>query len=68
MQKANRRKIISSKAGELGHIDVHHLNKDIIRNQHKKVVFSMCGGWVQQSGMGRGGGGYKVAHGDVLRA
>lgn len=34
-QKAERRRIISNKAGELGHIDTHHLSKDLILNQHR---------------------------------
>lgn len=37
LQKIQRRKIISSKAGELGHIDTHHLSKDLILNQRKKL-------------------------------
>jgi hypothetical protein len=36
-EKAERRRIISKKAGELGHIDTHHLSKDIIIGQHKKL-------------------------------
>ncbi len=36
-QKASRRKIISNKAGELGHIDAHYLSKDIIQGQHKRL-------------------------------
>ena len=37
VQKASRRKIISSKAGELGHIDTHHLSKSLILDQHKDM-------------------------------
>ena len=36
-ERAERRRIISNKAGELGHIDVHHLSKDLILGQHKKL-------------------------------
>lgn len=36
-ERAERRRIISKKAGELGHIDVHHLSLDLIPGQHKKL-------------------------------
>lgn len=39
--KSERRKIISKKAGELGHIDVHHLSRDLIPGQHKKL-YLLC--------------------------
>jgi transposase InsO family protein len=32
----NKRKIIKEKAGELGHIDLHHLSKSVILNESKK--------------------------------
>ena len=34
--KENRRKIIKTKAGELGHIDTHYLSKDIIRTEPRR--------------------------------
>jgi len=34
--KANKRKIIKEKAGELGHIDCHHLSRDLIVNENKR--------------------------------
>jgi hypothetical protein len=34
--KKNRRKIIKEKAGELGHIDTHHLSKSIVKDQSRK--------------------------------
>jgi len=34
--KANKRRIIKGKAGELGHIDAHHLSKCIIEGESKK--------------------------------
>lgn len=37
VQKEARRKIISKKAGELGHIDTHHLSKSLILNQHRDL-------------------------------
>lgn len=39
--KANKRKIIKEKAGELGHIDCHYLSKDIIVNSGKRY-FLVC--------------------------
>lgn len=36
-EKAERRRIISKRAGELGHIDTHHLSKDLVLGQHKKL-------------------------------
>lgn len=33
---ANRRKIIKDKAGELGHMDCHHLSKCLIRNENQR--------------------------------
>ena len=36
-QKASRRKIISTRAGELGHIDVHYLSKDLISTKSKRL-------------------------------
>src|SRR5574341_896155 len=36
-QKAERRKIISNKAGELGHIDVHYLSKDLILRESRRL-------------------------------
>ena len=35
--KAERRRIISNRAGELGHVDTHHLSMDLISGQHKKL-------------------------------
>jgi transposase InsO family protein len=35
--KQNRRRIIKEKAGELGHIDCHYLNKDIINGKKKQL-------------------------------
>lgn len=34
--KENKRKIIKERAGELGHIDCHHLSKDLILNDTKR--------------------------------
>lgn len=34
--KANKRRIIKKKAGELGHIDTHHLSKCLIANESKR--------------------------------
>lgn len=34
--KKNKRKIIKQKAGELGHIDTHHLSKRIVKDQSRK--------------------------------
>jgi transposase InsO family protein len=34
--KENRRKIIKEKAGELGHMDCHHLSKCLIRNENQR--------------------------------
>lgn len=34
--KKNKRKIIKQKAGELGHIDTHHLSKSIVKDQSRK--------------------------------
>jgi transposase InsO family protein len=34
--KEEKRKIIKEKAGELGHVDCHHLSKDLIANESKK--------------------------------
>jgi transposase InsO family protein len=34
--KANKRRIIKEKAGELGHIDTHHLSKCLIEGQSRK--------------------------------
>jgi transposase InsO family protein len=39
--KANKRKIIKEKAGELGHIDCHYLSKDLIVNSSKRY-FLVC--------------------------
>jgi hypothetical protein len=39
--KQNKRKIIKEKAGELGHVDCHYLNRDIITGQHVKL-FLVC--------------------------
>lgn len=36
-QKANKRKIIKERMGELGHIDCHHLGKNIIRGKVQKL-------------------------------
>jgi len=36
VMKENKRRIIKEKAGELGHIDTHHLSKSLIINQSKK--------------------------------
>lgn len=36
MMKANKRKIIKEKAGELGHIDCHYLSKDLLVNSTKR--------------------------------
>lgn len=36
-QKGNKRKIIKEKMGELGHIDCHHLGKNIIRGKAQKL-------------------------------
>lgn len=36
-EKAERRRIISKRAGELGHVDTHHLSMDLISGQHKKL-------------------------------
>lgn len=35
--KESKRKIIKEKMGQLGHIDCHHLNKNIIRGQSRKL-------------------------------
>lgn len=35
--KANKRMIIKEKAGELGHIDAHHLSKSILAGQSRKL-------------------------------
>ena len=35
--KANKRKIIKKKAGELGHLDTHYLSKDIIQGANKRL-------------------------------
>ena len=35
--KANKRKIIKEKAGELGHLDTHYLSKDIIQGANKRL-------------------------------
>ena len=34
--KTNKRRLIKEKAGELGHIDCHHLSKDMILNSSKR--------------------------------
>lgn len=34
--KAEKRRIIKKRAGELGHVDCHHLSKDLIAGQSKK--------------------------------
>ncbi len=34
--KANKRKMIKQKAGELGHIDCHHLSRDLFPGEHKR--------------------------------
>jgi hypothetical protein len=39
--QGNRRKIIKTKAGELGHIDCHYLSKSIIKGESKKR-FLLC--------------------------
>jgi hypothetical protein len=39
--KANKRKIIKERMGQLGHIDCHHLSKSIIRGQSRKL-FLVC--------------------------
>jgi len=39
--KANKRKIIKEKAGELGHIDTHYLSKCLIENENKRR-FLVC--------------------------
>lgn len=36
VMKANKRRIIKEKAGELGHIDTHHLSKCLIEGESKK--------------------------------
>lgn len=36
-EKAERRRIISKRAGELGHVDTHHLSMSLISGQHKKL-------------------------------
>ena len=41
VMKANKRKIIKEKAGELGHIDTHHLSKCLINGENKKR-FLVC--------------------------
>lgn len=35
-QKANKRRIVKEKAGELGHIDCHHLSRDLIVGDTKR--------------------------------
>jgi len=35
--KVNKRRIIKEKAGELGHIDTHHLSKSVITGQSRKL-------------------------------
>lgn len=37
--KQEKRRIIKEKAGELGHIDSHHLSKSVIMGQSKKLYF-----------------------------
>ena len=34
--KEEKRKIIKEKAGELGHVDCHHLSKDLIAGESRK--------------------------------
>ena len=34
--KQNRRKIISERAGQLGHLDLHHLSRDLIVNDNRR--------------------------------
>ena len=34
--EGNKRKIIKEKAGQLGHIDLHHLSKAVVKDQSKK--------------------------------
>lgn len=36
-----KRKIIKQRAGELGHVDCHHLSPSVIRGQHRKL-FLVC--------------------------
>ncbi len=39
--KQNKRKIIKERMGQLGHIDCHHLSKNVIRGQNKKL-YLLC--------------------------
>lgn len=41
VMKENKRKIIKEKAGQLGHIDAHHLSKSIVKGESKKR-FMVC--------------------------
>ena len=40
--RENKRKIIKEKSGELGHIDCHHLGKDIIVKSEGKRYYLVC--------------------------
>jgi hypothetical protein len=39
--KENKRKIIKERMGQLGHIDCHHLSKNVIRGQNRKL-YLLC--------------------------
>lgn len=39
--KQNKRKIIKERMGQLGHIDCHHLSKNVIRGQNRKL-YLLC--------------------------
>lgn len=40
VMKANKRKIIKERAGELGHVDCHYLSKDLIVNSSKRYYLA----------------------------
>lgn len=41
-EKEVKRKIIKEKPGELGHIDSHYINKDILGDKNKKQYYLVC--------------------------
>lgn len=65
VQKAVRRKIISKKAGELAHIDTHHLSRDLIMNQHRSLYLVCIVDGCSRVAWARSGRGYKIPNGNV---
>ena len=54
--QTTKRRIIKTRAGELGHLDSHHLSRDLVLGAPAALLPGIDSGCLHPAGLGRGGG------------